>query len=100
VAKLRTFARSSRLNDFNALHHHTMLGSDPVYPLYSVAARHSSTSMSGVPEINSSNSCSLNCETKSADFVTEVKGIAYNGDQVFGYDLVETTQKILDLVLD
>ena len=61
VAKLRTLALSSRLNDFNARHHQTITGSELVYPLYSVAARHSSTSMSGVPEIRSSSSCSLNC---------------------------------------
>ena len=60
VAKLKTLALSSRLNDFNARHHQTITGSELAYPLYSVAARHSSTSMSGVPEISNSTSCSLN----------------------------------------
>lgn len=60
VAKLRTLARSSRLKDLSARHHQTIFGSELLYPLYSVAARHSSTSMSGVPEMSSSSSCSLN----------------------------------------
>lgn len=62
VAKLSTFARSSRLNDFRARQNQTMAGSELVYPLYSVAARHSSTSISGVPEISSSSSFSSNYE--------------------------------------
>lgn len=55
--------------------------------------------MSGVPEMSSSSSCSLNYINGSAlNFPKTIH--AYNSDKIFGNDFVKPSQQMLDLLFD